>query len=877
MKLNAPIIIENSSEIERVQEPVTVGIPIPKGVLTEACRLSLVEPIEKTIPLQATSLSTWSDNSIKWLLLDFQIDIKERQVKELLLQQTEEQSFFPEYGLTIQESETELVVDTGSVSFYIPTDIFRPFSQVIVDGQNFLATKKSATVLTGTDNDEYLPVISTWEWETRGLLRSTLKIAGEFVNGKQEEQLRFIARIFFFAGHPSCRIDFTLWNYGAATHPGGLWDLGDTGSFYFKDFSLHFVSDSGNDAKIYLKEDAEVNEECIKTAHLQIYQDSSGGNNWQSSNHVNCENKVNTTFRGYKVFSNQEEIKKGLRAEPTLIIDNGEQRIGAAIRCFWQNFPKALEAVNQAITIRFFPGQFKDVFELQGGERKTHTCLLTFQKSTEQKDISGWMHCPLEIRSTPQWYADSCAVPYLTPENRDADEQLLALIGSAIEGKNTFFDRREIIDEYGWRNFGDWYADHEAVGYKGSSPLISHYNNQYDGIYGVLCQYLKSGNIDWFTLGDQLCHHVRDIDIYHTDLDKPEYNKGLFWHTEHYLDAQTASHRCFSKRHAAYRDLSCYGGGPAMSHNYAWGLLYHYFLTGEEASREAVLDLLQFVQHQVISNTTLTHLGIEVLRKSRTAVKNLIKGRAIVDFDKVYSLNGPGRGAGNSLSTLLTAYELSGESNFLHVAENIISICIHPCDNLKKMDMLDVENRWMYTVFLQALGKYLDLTEEDNNANLWDYARDSLLLYGRWMVENEYLYLEEPEKLEYPNETWAAQEIRKSNVLLLAAKYCNDSKMQDTFIEKAYFFWQGCLNQLQAHDTHKLTRPITILLQNSLIPTFFLNAPGNTMMPYDLREEKRKKYLWSPLGCSRLMRIFYHTVRMFSLRNEVEFIRWRVK
>ena len=47
----------------------------------------------------------------------------------------------------------------------------------------------------------------------------------------------------------------------------------------------------------------------------------------------------------------------------------------------------------------------------------------------------------------------------------------------------SILNRREIIDEYGWRNFGEIYADHEAVYHQGRGPFVSHYNNQYDLIF----------------------------------------------------------------------------------------------------------------------------------------------------------------------------------------------------------------------------------------------------------------------------------------------------------------------------------------------------------------------------------------------------------
>ena len=51
------------------------------------------------------------------------------------------------------------------------------------------------------------------------------------------------------------------------------------------------------------------------------------------------------------------------------------------------------------------------------------------------------------------------------PTTRNAD--YLQLVDAAIEGDDTFEHKREVIDEYGWRHFGDIYGDHEAVFHKG--------------------------------------------------------------------------------------------------------------------------------------------------------------------------------------------------------------------------------------------------------------------------------------------------------------------------------------------------------------------------------------------------------------------------
>ena len=139
--------------------------------------------------------------------------------------------------------------------------------------------------------------------------------------------------------------------------------------------------------------------------------------------------------------------------------------------------------------------------------------------------------------------------PRLTPKSDDPHTLYLQLVDAAIEGSDTFEHKREVIDEYGWRHFGEIYADHEAVFHKGPNLLVSHYNNQYDPIAGCAFQFLRSGDWRWWLLMHELALHVRDIDVYHTDEDKSAYNHGLFWHTYHYVDAGTSTHRSYPHPH----------------------------------------------------------------------------------------------------------------------------------------------------------------------------------------------------------------------------------------------------------------------------------------------------------------------------------------
>jgi len=72
----------------------------------------------------------------------------------------------------------------------------------------------------------------------------------------------------------------------------------------------------------------------------------------------------------------------GRRATPIVTLERDGQTIGIAMRYFWENFPKAIEAGPQSLTLRLFPRQYADLHELQGGEQKTHEFVVAFGKDT---------------------------------------------------------------------------------------------------------------------------------------------------------------------------------------------------------------------------------------------------------------------------------------------------------------------------------------------------------------------------------------------------------------------------------------------------------------------------------------------------------------
>jgi hypothetical protein len=179
--------------------------------------------------------------------------------------------------------------------------------------------------------------------------------------------------------------------------------------------------------------------------------------------------------------------------------------------------------------------------------------------------------------------------------------------------------------------------------------------------------------------------------------------------------------------------------------------------------------------------------------------------------------HGPGRGAGYSIQALLDGFRLTAERSFMEKAEQLIRRCIHPDDDVAARELLDIEPKWSYTVFLQVLGRYLELKAELGELDgMYTYARESLLRYARWMVDHESPYLDTPDRLEFPNETWVAQEVRKSEAFDFAARHTGGAE-RDRFLEKAAYFWQYAHDTLWQMPTRVFTRPVVLMLGHGLL------------------------------------------------------------
>lgn len=773
--LSCPLFFRTLEPCPRRGEPVTVGLPWPRGAVKDDRCFRLIGPDGTEQVLQTRVLDRWPDGSVRWCLFDFLATWD---------------------GAT---RESGYRIELGENSQPASAFIGRKPDGLFVDAayrQNHVSFKLNPDAIL-----EEGPVRRRSNFENANVGR--WEISGQCDT---------------FANSTVHRVRLCVRNPNTADHPGGNWDLGTTGSEFVSDLAMLFYFDVDGWTISSGRGEPFAPAKCIELRQL-----SSGGDNWNSKNHIDRNRKVPLASREFELKTDLQ-VRKGLRATPIV----SSSQLSIAMPNFWENFPKSLEVDGNYATLTLFPSET----ELQGGEQKTHTFYISYGKDTITDEPMIWCRSPMVVTASPEWYAANGAIPYLTPKATDPHAAYLALVDQAIEGPDTFLHKREKIDEYGWRNFGDIYGDHEAIYHKGETPLISHYNNQYDCVLGFLAQFLRSGDLRWLTQGLECADHTCDIDIYHTDGDKAAYNRGLFWHTYHYADADTGTHRAYPKSltrgpvesltqkmdelgETAKQLKKSYavGGGPSASHNYNAGLMLAYFLTGNPLYRDSALDLANFVINMEDPSKT----PFRFLSREYTGLATESGGGGY---------HGPGRAAANSILALLVGHRLTGERKYLDKAEQLIRRVVHPKQNLESLDLLNAELRWFYTMTLQALGEYLDYKIElDEFDEQYAYARLTLLHYARWMAKHERPILDTPEKLQYPTETWAAQDMRKVEVFQFAAKHATDEE-RAKFLERAEWFFNYVQNKLHEFPTKSLCRPVILMMRYGYSRNWWRLNPG---------------------------------------------------
>ncbi|MDI6752615.1 MAG: hypothetical protein QME07_07220, partial [bacterium] len=135
--LNVALTVKDEAGVERTAEPLCSGVPIPEGQLYGTNALC-IERNGIPIPAQFSVLSKWEDNSIKWVLCQFQADVSAYGSSTYYLKDTG--AYNPSTSLTITDGTNSIYVNTGPLQFTVNKKQFNLFDEAWIDGKKIVSS-----------------------------------------------------------------------------------------------------------------------------------------------------------------------------------------------------------------------------------------------------------------------------------------------------------------------------------------------------------------------------------------------------------------------------------------------------------------------------------------------------------------------------------------------------------------------------------------------------------------------------------------------------------------------------------------------------------------------------------------------------------------
>lgn len=548
-----PTTAEGPEEAGGKAWPVTLGVPILEGELATAEEVRLLGSKEEEIPGQFQVLGPWPDGSVKWLLIDFQAQLGQKQYLLEYGNEVKPKKF--ESPLRVSEDKGETAIETGPLKFVVSEGGPLPISALwLRKGEKFIpALGRSDIVLRDPQGRIFRATPETIEMEEAGPLRAVIKITGHHTRGA-EKLFTFTLRIHAYAGKSFLSIFYTFAN-----------DNLQEKMTQIKSIILDLDLDVGEDPRYLLGREEPISGKVTKKV-------------------ICLEQKYDDKF---SLLEGGRMVLEGRRALGTALLAGEKYGACLWLEDFWQNYPKTLTIAPSGISLgicpTISPEDYQDkeledklyfylqhgVYKFKQGVSKTHKMVLYLhQEDAEAAGVKEFCqtlaHPPLAHLS-PTCYAGSKAFGDIWPEDRER-------YGFYEDNVERFFQdflrRREQGKEYGMLNYGDWYGERE----------FNWGNQEYDTPHGLLLQFVRSADRRAFLAGSVAAVHFRDVDTIHYS-ENPDDVGTIYFHSL----CHTGGYYPSGFKGMADGYLR---GGHNLGHIWVDGLLDHFFLTGDRRSLE---------------------------------------------------------------------------------------------------------------------------------------------------------------------------------------------------------------------------------------------------------------------------------------------------
>ncbi len=462
--------------------PVTGGVPLPQGAAPAGTVFTLSDEQGKPVPLQTVVLARWKDQSARWLLLDFQTQpIDARPERRYTLTWKRPTGGGPPTQEPGQEEKGEPSTQPsgppGTAYLTLGSTRFAQAEEGLLDISGRLGVD---LVLTDAQGNLWPAKAESVRIEPAGGLRSTLMMVGSFRRPDGARGFQFRLRASAYAGLGLVRLEPLI----LVDPAGGIMQ-------HLRELKLSLRPRDG-----------------VKTARI------GGDPEWKGSPSAGVR-LFQYDDRNYRF---EGADGKGGKAPGWAEFDDGKGIAAVALREFWQQWPKAIEATPKELAVALLPRFEQGDFDHMKPEHKYQYlfekgCYRIRTGQARRWDI--WLD--LRGAGAPLGpFANAPFMPIADPAAAIATGVWDAIMPAGIPEMaeydpwaqnifNAYVHSIESQRDYGAMNWGDWYGER----------VVNWGNNEYDTAAQHLLQFARTGDPKYFYAAEAAARHSSEVDTVH--------------------------------------------------------------------------------------------------------------------------------------------------------------------------------------------------------------------------------------------------------------------------------------------------------------------------------------------------------------------------
>ncbi len=577
--IEVKLTVEERLGVARENEPVTSGIPLPKGAVADIDKLVLFDDEGKPVPAQfGVATRWWEDHSVKWVHVDFQTSLSANEKRHYFLKDNAGKTakpVAPSEAVKVSKTDKGYEVDTGAIRFHVKARGFNGFDGVWLGDTQLIAPGKGSIVVR-TPEGEFSPQsCSDTEItvEQQGPMKTVLLVKGRNTAADGSGYaMDYKCRFYAYAGSPLVRVVYTVEN-----RKGKVDDL-----VRVSDWRVGIPVIVGKKARCRFGLDQKYVEADQKTGPgVEVLETHRYEFNNLGKEVAGDPHKEEPTWLG------------------TIDVSGSAGGVTVGVKDFWQLWSKYLKVDPSG---RLDIGLWTDrvlhkgdttlvdengCAEIFAGIARTHELFFHFHDGTRSDPLKALasMREPLFARCEPAWYCQGTGVfgdlseadpDVYDPRWRERVEALNSYARGSVKKplERWRTKRYDKVDSFGLLSWGDgveWF-DH-----KGDVPEHVHWEGgYYDYMHSILLNFARTGDTFYLWTANRMISH--NADVHHCHHDRFTGN----------------SRYCPSLEHIrADRPSRPPNVSPTFNHWKNLSAFERWYLLGDHRSLEAALEISQ--------------------------------------------------------------------------------------------------------------------------------------------------------------------------------------------------------------------------------------------------------------------------------------------